>query len=183
MSECITSSDKKEFIQWFLNQHQLQKREAAWLLSYLASEDRHLDRVHFVDNLRGLPKTLSIAAHPIQMVPFQFTKNKHVSSDVETAFYDIRSCPHDEIYISLFFKDRATCSEYAAVLEVNPMEKQDLVQDSLLGLMAEIVLDQAVRKFYEENLYQRIDQALAQGDEVKFLQLTEQWRKLMESEG
>ena len=63
------------------------------------------------------------------------------------------------------------------------MEKQDLVQDSLLGLMAEIVLDQAVRKFYEENLYQRIDQALAQGDEVKFLQLTEQWRKLMESEG
>ena len=39
MSECITSSDKKEFIQWFLNQHQLQKREAAWLLSYLASED------------------------------------------------------------------------------------------------------------------------------------------------
>lgn len=181
MSDCITTSDKKEFIQWFLSQYQLQKRETAWLLSYLSSDDQLLERVHFVDNLRGLPRTISIAAHPIQMTPFQFTKNNFISTDVETAFYDIRSCPHDEIYISLFFKDRATCSQYAAVLEVNPMEKQDLVQDSYLGLMAEIVLDRAVSDFYEKELYRRIDQALATGDKAKFLQLTELWRKWIES--
>ena len=60
------------------------------------------------------------------------------------------------------------------------MERQDLVQDTLLGLLAEIVLDRAIRDFRERELYRQIDQALAEGDEAKFLQLTEEWRNLVE---
>ena len=180
MGDKVSVSDKKEFIQWFLNRYELRKRESAWLLSYLSSDDELLKRVHFVENLRNLPKTIVISTRCVRMTSFKFTKNNRVSTDVETAFYDIRSCPHEDIYISLYFKDRSTCPEYAAVLEVNPMEKQNTAQDTLLGLLAEIVLDRAIRDFRERELYRQIDQALAEGDETKFLQLTEEWRNLVE---
>jgi uncharacterized protein YpiB (UPF0302 family) len=58
------------------------------------------------------------------------------------------------------------------------MEKQDVVHDTLLGLLAEIVLDQAVRSFRENKLYVEIDQALASGDQHKFIQLTNELKVL-----
>jgi uncharacterized protein YpiB (UPF0302 family) len=180
VSECVTVSEKRDFIQWFLTRFELQKREAAWLLNYLCSDDQILKRIHFVDNLRQLPKTLVISTRCSRSTPFKFTKNKRVSNDVESAFYDIRTCPHEDLYISLLFKERTSCPEYAAVLEVNPMERQDLVQDTLISLMAEMVLDDAVRDFRKKDLYRRIDAALEKGDEEQFLQLTEQWLKIVE---
>ncbi|PTM58702.1 YpiB family protein [Desmospora activa] len=184
MSDCVTISEKKEFIQWFLNRCELQRREAAWLLNYLSSDDEVLGRTHFVDCLRHLPKTMIVSARCVSMTPFQYSKRKRVTSDVETAFYDIRSCSNDDLYITLHFEDKTSCPEYAAIaiLEVNPMERQDLVQDSLFGLFAEVILDQAVRDYRKKDLYRRIDEALANGDEQQFLQLTEQWLKIIEKQ-
>lgn len=180
MSECVTVSEKKEFIQWFLGRHELQKREAAWLLNYLCSDDQLLKKTHFVNSLQQLNKTMTISARCVQMPPFQFTKNNRITNDVETAFYDIRSCPREDLYINLFFKERSSCPEYAAVQEVNPMEKQDYVQDSVISLFAELILDQVVREYREKDLYRKIDEALVRGDEKQFLQLTEQWLAIME---
>lgn len=181
MADCVTVNEKKEFIQWFLHAYELQKREAAWLLHYLCSDDQALSRTHFVDNLRYLPKTMIVSTRCVSMTPFQYAKKKRVTSDVETAYYDIRSGCGEDLYISLHFKEKSSCPEYAAVLEVNPMERQDLVQDSLTSLFAEIILDQAVRNYRKKELYRRIDDALAKGDEQEFLQLTEQWLKIVEN--
>ncbi|AUS08716.1 hypothetical protein C1X05_07570 [Laceyella sacchari] len=181
MESSVTIQEKKEFIRWFLNRYELQKKEAAWLLEFLSSNERLLSRVHFVDHVRHLPKTMIISAKCSKMIPFRFTKNKRVGTDVETAFYDIRTNPNEEVYIGLHFKDRAACPEYAAILEGNPMEKHDLVQDHLLSLFAEIILDQAVKEFQRKELYKRIDHALQARDEETFLRLSEQWVKILES--
>jgi uncharacterized protein YpiB (UPF0302 family) len=63
-------------------------------------------------------------------------------------------------------------------MEGNPMEKQDVVHDTLLGLLAEMILDQAVRSFRENRLYVEIDEALATGDEPKFIKLTNELKEL-----
>ena len=89
----VSISDKKDFIQWFLNRYELRKRESAWLLSYLSSDDELLKRVHFVENLRNLPKTIMMSTRCIRMTSFKFTKHNRVSTDVETAFYDIVPVP------------------------------------------------------------------------------------------
>lgn len=181
MKSSVSVSEKKEFIGWFLNRYELQKKEAAWLLSYLSSNDQLLEKVHFVDNVRRLPKSMILSTKCSNMTPFRFIKNKRMGADVETAFYDIRSYPQEDLYIGLYFKDRATCPEYAAVLEVNPMERHDLVQDHLLSLFAEILLDRALEEFKQRQLYKQIDDALAVRDEQTFLQLSEQWIKILES--
>lgn len=182
MSECVTSSEKRLFIKWFLENYELQKKEAAWLLSYLASDEQLLTRVHFIDSFHNLPKMMIMSTTCMQMTPFKFYKHKQVTQDIEKAFYDIRSNPHEDIYIGLFFRNRSDCPEYAAVLEGNPMDKQNVVQDSLLSLMAEIVLEQSLQASRKKRLYEQIDDALANGDKEQFLRLTAQLNELLELE-
>ena len=178
----VTTNEKKVFIKWFLNSFKLAKKEAVWLITYLTSDDKLLEKVHFVDDLHGLTKAILISTECVNLTPFKFYKNNRVTPDIETAFLDIRSNPKEDIYICLYFKARDTSPEYAAVLEVNPMEKQNLVKDTLLELMAEMVLDKAINDFNKKKLYESIDLALKNGDKELFLKLTKQLNLLLEAE-
>jgi uncharacterized protein YpiB (UPF0302 family) len=180
MGEVITIAEKKTFIKWFLEKYDLQNREAEWLLQYIASSDQLLERVHFIDNFRNLPKTILVSTKCVQMTPFKFYKNKRVTSDVEKAFLDIHNNPNEDIYIGLFFKERTTSPEYAAVLERNPMDDTKETIDALVSLQAELILDHAFKQFRLNSLYERIDQALAVGDQATFLELTSELKTVLE---
>lgn len=52
------------------------------------------------------------------------------------------------------------------------MGKMNVTNDMMLSLFAEMVLDDALRKYKEQILYEEIDQALANGDEQSFVALT-----------
>ncbi|ALS22654.1 MULTISPECIES: IDEAL domain-containing protein [Paenibacillus] len=52
------------------------------------------------------------------------------------------------------------------------MGKMNVTNDMMLSLFAEMLLDEALRKYKEEILYEEIDQALANGDEQSFIALT-----------
>ncbi|WP_373865251.1 IDEAL domain-containing protein [Paenibacillus koleovorans] len=49
---------------------------------------------------------------------------------------------------------------------------------AMLGLFAEMILDDAVRKHKTQTLYREIDDALARGDEATFLNLTRELKML-----
>ena len=55
------------------------------------------------------------------------------------------------------------------------------MQDHLLSLFAEMLLDQAVKDFEKKRLYEQIDDALAKRDVETFLQLSKQWKEILES--
>ncbi|CAH1197170.1 hypothetical protein PAECIP111891_01095 [Paenibacillus allorhizoplanae] len=63
-------------------------------------------------------------------------------------------------------------------LEVGLMGKMNVSNDALLALFAEMIWDNALRKYREENLYKEIDSALAKGDQTSFLALTSELRIL-----
>ncbi|MNQ93968.1 hypothetical protein D3C85_1094590 [compost metagenome] len=63
-------------------------------------------------------------------------------------------------------------------LEVGLMGKMNVSNDALLALFAEMIWDNALRKYREENLYKEIDSALAKGDQISFLALTSELRIL-----
>jgi uncharacterized protein YpiB (UPF0302 family) len=179
VGEVIHVSEKKYFIKWFLENYELQNREAEWLLQYLASNDHVLEKVHFVDNFKNLPKTILMSTKCVQMTPFKFYKNRRVTSDVEKAFLDIHNHPNEEIYVGLFFKDRNLSPEYAAVLENNPVDLSRET-DALISLQAELILDYAVRDYRLAKLYEQIDLALDRRDEQRFAELTTNLKKIIE---
>ncbi|SDN86595.1 IDEAL domain-containing protein [Paenibacillus sp. yr247] len=63
-------------------------------------------------------------------------------------------------------------------LEVGLMGKMNVSNNALLALFAEMVWDNAIRKYKEENLYKEIDRALAKGDQTTFLALTSELKTL-----
>jgi uncharacterized protein YpiB (UPF0302 family) len=59
------------------------------------------------------------------------------------------------------------------------MGKMNIINDTMLSLIAEMVLDESVRKFKEQYLYEEIDKALAEGNEQSFIALTTELRTLL----
>ncbi|MBD8836397.1 MULTISPECIES: IDEAL domain-containing protein [unclassified Paenibacillus] len=58
------------------------------------------------------------------------------------------------------------------------MDKMKVTYEVMLGLAAEMVWDEALRKQRSEKLYLEIDKALATGDEVAFRSLTDELRAI-----
>jgi uncharacterized protein YpiB (UPF0302 family) len=58
------------------------------------------------------------------------------------------------------------------------MGKMNTMNQAVLSLMAELILDESIRKYKEERLYKEIDRALAQKDENSFLTLTNELKTL-----
>jgi len=58
------------------------------------------------------------------------------------------------------------------------MDKMKVTYETMLGLVAEMVLDEAIVDFRRRRLYDKIDQALAEGDEASFKKLAEEWKSI-----
>jgi uncharacterized protein YpiB (UPF0302 family) len=60
------------------------------------------------------------------------------------------------------------------------MDKLDSNYAFLLSVYADMIIDESLRSFKVERLYEEIDSALSIGDEAKFIQLTEQLNAISE---
>jgi carbonic anhydrase/acetyltransferase-like protein (isoleucine patch superfamily) len=67
-----------------------------------------------------------------------------------------------------------TVSPQRRISEVQRMDNMKVAYETMLGLAAEMVLDEALRKHRTEKIYKAIDDALAQGDSEKFKLLTDE---------
>ncbi|MDG0789653.1 IDEAL domain-containing protein [Cohnella ginsengisoli] len=54
-----------------------------------------------------------------------------------------------------------------------------IAYETMLGLAAEMTLDEALRKYRKEQLYGEIDHALEEGDSESFLRLTEELKAIL----
>lgn len=62
------------------------------------------------------------------------------------------------------------------------MDKMSMIYEALLELHAEMVWDEALKRYQITRLYNEIDQALQQRDEEAFIQLSSQLQKLSSME-
>lgn len=58
------------------------------------------------------------------------------------------------------------------------MDNMKVAYETMLGLAAEMILDEALRKFRTETLYKAIDEALAHGDSDTFKRLTDELKAI-----
>ncbi|MBC1482425.1 YpiB family protein [Listeria sp. FSL L7-1485] len=171
MKASISIDEKKDFIRWLLNKHQMKTREAMWVLNYIAGHDQIVKYVHFVDNLEGCARGLSLSAHGVESEPFLFFKGNIMTTDPEKAFHDIRLNWDEELYIELHFEDAIVSPEYALVREDNPFTKVKLADAE--KEMADALIYQSVHQFSRAKLLEKIDIALDERDEATFQQLVQ----------
>ena len=82
----VSVEDKKNFIQWFLNNYQLKKRESVWILNYLMNHDELLGQLHFVQEAKFCPRGIIMTSQCSEEVAFRFYKNQLVTTDAEKPF-------------------------------------------------------------------------------------------------
>lgn len=170
MKAPISVDEKKDFIRWLLNTHQMKMREAMWVLNYIAGHDQIMKYVHFVDDLDGKNRGLVLSAHGVDNEPFRFFKGNLTTSDPEKAFHDIRLNWDENLYIMLHFKEALSSPEYALVREENPAQELKIGEEE--KLLAEKFLNQMMNRFEEEALKREIDRALDHRDKETFLKLS-----------
>jgi uncharacterized protein YpiB (UPF0302 family) len=173
MSSTVTTAEKKHFLRWFLSNYQLQSREAEMLMRYMMTRENVLRRVHFVENFRQLPRVVVVSTTCVPVAPFRYyRRNKPVSTDVEQAFLDLYQHPDEDIYVGMFFKDRATSSAYASVLEETSSAELEPAVREMISLQAELVIDQCIRNYHRQKLMDAVNQALDASDRNAFYEAT-----------
>ena len=76
MGNIIPVADKKDFIKHFLQLFELKRRECAWLLTYLTSDDQLMERVHFVEQAAYTPRAIIITAKGVDHIPFSLPQGE-----------------------------------------------------------------------------------------------------------
>ncbi|MBO0994762.1 ReoY family proteolytic degradation factor [Bacillus sp. SD088] len=181
METPVSVNEKKEFIRWFLNRYQLKRRESVWILNYLMSHEKLLQKVHFVEDAQFCPRGLVMSTHCSRDVPFRFYKENIMTTDAEKSFHDIRLNRDEEIYIQINFRAAHLSYQYAAVLEENPYIQTKVLLTEKDKKYAEDFLSQSILLHQKEKLQKEIDAALDQRDQSKFEQLVQQLNHLQKS--
>ena len=173
METSITSTEKKEFLHWFLSQYQLKKRESVWILNYLLGQDLLMRKLHFVEMVQYCPRGLYMSTHCSEDASFRFYKQNIMTTDPEKDLHDLRMNREEQIYVQLNFRDSFQCADYLAVLEDNPYIPAHLLRNEHDGIQAEEFLKRLSISFERERLKKEIDLALDQNNKEKFQRLTE----------
>ncbi|GGJ85554.1 UPF0302 protein YpiB [Lentibacillus kapialis] len=174
MQTPVSVKDKKSFIQWFLNNYQLKKRESVWILNYIVNHHKLLSNVHFVRQAKFCPRGLIMTSTCTDEVPFRFYKEHLVTTDAEKTFHDIRMNQYESLYIQLNFNKSYQNVFYAAVLVENPFIPDEYFITEADQNMAKQLLDKTIYNYRRRSLREKIDNALDERDRKAFTELSEQ---------
>ncbi|WP_035053078.1 ReoY family proteolytic degradation factor [Carnobacterium pleistocenium] len=174
----ISLEAKKIFLSWFLDRYQLKRRESMWILNYLLNHDIVLNKVHFVEAVEKTPRGMMMSTTEMGSEPFLFYKNGTVFSDPEQAFHEVRLNWQEEMYIELIFSNPWKSAEYLTVLEDNPYFKWNEMISGKLIEEVELALETLSLTERKQNTLHQIDLSLEEDDREKFIQLSNQLKKI-----
>lgn len=173
METPVYTHEKKAFIFWFLNQHEMKRRESSWILTYLANHQKVLKHVHFVRDAAYCPRSIVISAKDTEQMAFKFYRNQLMTTNAEKAFHDIRLNPFEELFIELHFHDANQSPQYVSVLEENPFLTDDFYITEEDKVASQAFLDYTLQLQKRDYILKEIDQALDLKNEQKFNELAE----------
>lgn len=177
LEQIVTSTQKKVFIKWLIEQHVLDNRETIWLLNYLRSNERLLNIVHFVEAIGQRQRSIVISCNSRRDSDFEYIKSAVRTTDPEKAFHDLRLNQDDPVYIKINMESVQPSAEYFAVLE-DSQDSSPLSIHETYGKAAESATNAAERAYAETIIYEQINHALDIGDRDKFIELSNLWKTL-----
>lgn len=167
----VSTSDKKEFLKYFIKRYKLKRRECVWILNYLTSHEHLLESVHFTDEAHYCPKAMVMSTTSSESIPFRFYKGNLMSADADKAFNDLRLYDDEKVYIQLNFPNSEASPEYASVREENPFLPSYLQVNEKDKELANQMVNYLTDKMIENAFQKRVDEALDSGDKEMFMKV------------
>lgn len=168
----VSLEEKKSFIGWFLDRHQLKRRESMWILNYLLNHDVVLNKVHFVEHAESTSRGMMMSTIGMDNEPFLFFKDGKVFSDPEQAFHEVRLNWHEDMYLELIFREPWKTEQYLAVLEDNPYHKWNETIPKEMKEEVDFGIQQLTLSEKKNSLLKLIDDTLETGNRKEFVKYT-----------
>lgn len=170
----ITNKDKKEFLEWFLKEHTLKRRECVWLLIAVKGDEELLNNISFVDEVYHCPRGMMISTMKFENVPFRFYEDNSKIADAEKVFDSIRTKKDEKLYIQLNFPNKHKCVRYAGVHEENEFIPELLRVDLANVRIADNLINSQLEELKMKKLKMEIDKALDTKNEKEFMRLSKE---------
>ena len=178
MSNWVSTTEKRHFIKWFLDHHQLKHKDARMLLEYLLKNHHILENLSFTENIRLKENTIVISTINSDEPGFLYYYNQRKTDDVSKALGNFMSNPAEKINLILHFYGKQTNHRYLQLVEpaVDSFKRyKQFQQDSK---EADLLIDQLLIEEEINILKLQIDHALDQNDQEAFKRLVARLNEL-----
>lgn len=175
----VTLSDKKRYVSWLLNDIPLKEKHAYWVLTFLLNHERVLHRVVFVDKAEETPRGLILKDESFEGPGMLLRKGHETITDPNVIFQDVRQRQKETLYISVMVQPDVGQSVFERLIEANPfISLRDEELDGDMCQKVETFLTQYHKHQTLNKLLNSIDQALENGDEALFMQLSKEYQHI-----
>lgn len=155
------TSFKKDFINYCLYNYEFKDHTAVWILNFIKSHPLITHNISFTNS--HLERKLRIAESSTNRPTLMFEKGGTVTSNGETIFHELNLHKTDELYVEFIFAKND--------LRYNQAKSEELMKND------EILLEDI------DELESLIDEALIAKDKQRFIELTDELKKLNDKRG
>jgi uncharacterized protein YpiB (UPF0302 family) len=169
MNSTITWKEKRNFIDWFIDNHQLKKDSCLNLLKYLRGQKETLENITFINENDNFDIYMIISELNISTIPIGYIeRNDCYIDDTRDIYRKLVGNKGKNVYLEINYENKYMCPEYAVVKEVKLDKKKN--EEALNE--AELLL----KKFI---ILKEIDETLDGKDEILFDKLTVELNNLI----
>lgn len=172
MQKWVSASEKRNFLKWFIQNHQLKNYEARKIIELIISKQGILENLTFTEEIKVGKKTIIVSSVNSDSRGFQYLNGHSKTDSVAVAYGEILSNPSLKLNIILNFYGKQLNNRYLQLIETSGMDKMKTYEKLQKS-------EQKVDIFLEKILLEKqINDALDSRDEVLFKRLVERMKEL-----
>nr|WP_263326476.1 YpiB family protein [Neobacillus sp. Marseille-Q6967] len=180
MKKWVSPVEKSNFLKWFIEHHQLKRKDARKLVEYIIQHFHLLENVSFTEKIKLGEKTIVFSSINSDEPGFVFYNGQRKTEDVSKALGELMMNPADKINIILHFNGSRLNYRYLQLIDnhvSSDMKQYEQFQrdaKEVDHLIEKMTIEQRI-----ENVKNQIDAALDQKNKALFTELTNELNKLI----
>ncbi len=178
MSNWVSTTEKRQFIKWFLDNHQLKHKDARMVLEYILQHHHILENLSFTEKIRLNEKTIVISTMHSDEPGFIYYYNQKKTDDISKTLGSFMSNPAEKTNIILHFYGKQSNHRYLQLVEPSTDSFKRYKQFQQDAKEADSLLDKVLLEQEMNILKLQIDRALDQNDKQTFTRLVARLQEL-----
>ncbi|WP_025027044.1 YpiB family protein [Caldalkalibacillus mannanilyticus] len=179
MNKWVSTSEKRSFLKWFLEQHRLKRTDARIILEYILKNHHILENISFSNKVKVSGRSIVISSMNSDEIGFRFYNAESKTEDVSKALTSLMLNPTDKVYLILHFHGKLLNQRYTQLVGHSGLENlRRNEQFNKYSKEADAIIEKVFREQEIQKIKQQIDEALDLKDAALFESLVQKLKKL-----
>ncbi|KYG29319.1 YpiB family protein [Alkalihalobacillus trypoxylicola] len=181
MKKWVSNDQKRNFLTWFLQQHQLKNKEVKIVFDQFIRNHHLLEKLHFTDHIVKNKKTIVISSYHSDEPGFLYYSNNQKYEHISKVLDDLNTNPSTSYYLLLNFNGKSINQRYLSLVESDTNDRfQEYKRFVQYEKDTNQMIDELLKQQNKDAIRQKIDEALDNRDKVLFNKLVSKLHELNE---